>query len=54
MSDAEKPEDSKPIFTVFPRNATAKEIAEALRALVEKHVEKPAGDQDEDESEAVS
>ena len=49
MSDAEKPEDSKPVFTVFPRGMTAEEIAEALRALLEKHVGKRAEEDGPDE-----
>jgi hypothetical protein len=40
---AAKPEDAKPVFTVFPRGATVEEIATALRAMIEKHVQKPAG-----------
>ena len=54
MPDAALPEDTKPIRFVFPRGATAEEIAKALREMVEKHVPKPAGERDADESEAVS
>src|SRR5262245_60039072 len=41
MPDADKPEDSKPIRVVFPRGATAEEIAKALQEMIQKHVQKP-------------